>query len=108
MKTYVLALSFATASLQATAGCVALDYQEMKDMKPDELLDAWCEVRLAVNKNMTESIAALGDRNPDSEGVARQNAFDQCFGQAKRIERILETKGIAKKDLLGICVAKGK
>jgi hypothetical protein len=95
-------------TLQASAGCVALDYQEMKDMKADELVEAWCDVRHALNQNVTDSIDALSRKRPASDAATSQDQFDQCMGQAKRIERVLGTKGIAQKDLLGKCKAKGK
>lgn len=108
MKTFLAALGLAFVALPASAGCVALDYQEMKDMKATELVDAWCEVRQAVNQNVSDGIEALGGKRPAADGATRQDQFDQCIGQAKRIERVLETKGVAQKELLGMCTAKGK
>lgn len=108
MGKIAIGILISIVNLHATAGCVALDYQEMKDMKADDLVNEWCEVRLALGKNMDESIEGIGHRSSDSAKAARQNEFDQCMGQSSRIARVLESKGIPKQDLLKMCVARGK
>ena len=100
----LLACSFMAGT--ASAGCVQLDYQEMKDMNTEDLVSEWCEVRLVLSRNLEDGIDALGQRGPKLDEAAHQDEFDQCMGQSKRIARALETKGIPKKDLLNMCLAK--
>lgn len=77
----------------------------MKDMKAEELIAEWCTVRQTMNANYTAGVAAIVARRPQSEQAASQDEFDQCVGQAKRIARVLESKGIPTKGLIEKCNA---
>lgn len=112
MKTYFLALSLATVSLSASAGCAALDYQEMKDMKPAELLKEYCKysTRVAADqadadrqnvyaaslRRINESAFGVFDmqRNRDAlqadqSAAAATESAQQCQSQMQRIARVL-------------------
>ena len=105
MKKPLIACTLSILALPAFAGCVALDYQEMKDMKTDDLIAEWCTVRKTVNANYDAGVAAMGSRQRQSEKAASQDEFDQCIGQAKRIARVLESKGVPTKGLIEKCSA---
>jgi hypothetical protein len=74
-------------------------------MKSQELIAEWCTVRQAVNENTSSGIEAIGSRQRPSEKGASQDEFDQCIGQAKRIARVLESKGVPTKGLIDRCKA---
>jgi hypothetical protein len=105
MKKFLSACVIFLTAIPAFAGCVALEYQEMKDMKAEELIAEWCTVRQTVNENTSAGIGAIGSRQRPADKAASQDEFDQCIGQAKRIARVLESKGIPTKELIGRCSA---
>lgn len=95
MKDLVLVLLFGITSASAFAGpCVALDYQEMKDMSASELLQETCKANKISMENLDYSIG-----NP-SLSKASQDAMrdhEQCAGQVDRMKRLLKSKGIEGK-----------
>jgi hypothetical protein len=108
MKNILIAFTISLTALPSFAGCVALDYQEMKVMKAEELIAEWCTVRQTVNGNTSASIEAIGSRQRPADKAASQDEFDQCIGQAKRIARVLESKGVPTKGLIEKCNAAGE
>ncbi|WP_314435506.1 hypothetical protein [Massilia timonae] len=94
----LMAVQHATAS-----SCAALDYQEMKDMPTVELLSESCEIGSAIAKNLDEGMAAIGRSSQPSSRAIRQTNFDNCIAQARRVDRILETKGITKDTARALC-----
>jgi hypothetical protein len=95
------------ASAPAFAGpCVALDYQEMKDMSADELAKEACKANKASSDSFDESIKYPSLSAASSEAMRDS---EQCSGQVDRMLRILKSKGITEK-LYVICEqqAKGK
>jgi hypothetical protein len=84
----------------AIAGsCVPLDYQEMKDMSPADLIRESCAARKAANLAFQAGVDNIG-RHGSSDVQA---SFDQCIGQVRRIDRVLETKGVEKSSLSESC-----
>jgi len=74
--------------------CVALDYQEMKDMSTNDLVKEACKTNATSMSNLDESIAS------QSLSRARQEAMrdhEQCSGQVDRMLRILKSKGVGEK-----------
>jgi hypothetical protein len=92
------------ASAPALAGpCVALDYQEMKDMSADELAKAYCKAGESRMASMDDVMANLrASEGPKPYPNAHDN-FDQCTGQLERIERVLSSKGIGKEAMKTLC-----
>jgi len=105
MKT--LATLFAvliTASAPVFAGpCVALDYQEMKDMSTDELLKEACSARSELSRALDETISNLDSIGGRLTFPNAQENFDQCNGQITRIDRVLTSKGMSKEQIIAAC-----
>jgi hypothetical protein len=97
----------AALAAPAFAGrCVALDYQEMKDMSADQLLDEACKARVSGAQSYDEkklNLDARGGRQPFPNA---QENFDQCIGQISRIDRVLESKGLTKEKVIDVCQAR--
>lgn len=75
----------------------------MKDMSTAELLSESCEIGSAVTKNLDEGMAALGRSNQSSSSEVRQTNFENCIAQSRRVDRILENKGITKDTARALC-----
>lgn len=96
-----------TLAAPALAGpCVALDYQEMKDMSADELIKEACNVRWSISQNLKDEINNVGSDPGRAPSPNASDNFQQCMGQAGRIERVLESKGMSKTAVSEICEAK--
>jgi hypothetical protein len=103
MKNLVAGSAFILLSMPALAGtCVALDYQEMKDMSAEEVTMEACKVQKAAGEYLEQTIENIGGRGPKPYPNAQAD-FDQCMGQATRIERVLESKGVPKASLPELC-----
>jgi hypothetical protein len=106
MKTVLLTVSFFLVCHPAIgAPCTALDYQEMKDMAAEELIQEACLTRQKISENLDDGIQSIGSRRPSGSSTSSTNDFEQCTGQSNRIERVLATKGVEKSSLLGLCEA---
>lgn len=101
-----LALLCAVAAPAIAGPCVALDYQEMKDMSADELLNEACNARLALGRSLDETITNLGARDGAPTFPNAQESFDQCAGQITRIDRVLASKGLTKEAVIEACQKK--
>jgi len=97
--TAALALFCAIAAPAFAGPCVALDYQEMKDMTVDELATAVCKAREARRQSLDDAIATRDERNASST----HDNFDQCTGQIERVERVLTSKGVSKDAMKALC-----
>ena len=103
MKNLVAGFAFILLSIPAFAGtCVALDYQEMKDMSVEEVTIEACKARKAAGEYLDQTIENIGGRGPKPYPNAQAD-FDQCMGQTTRIERVLESKGIPKSSVPELC-----
>jgi len=103
MKNLVAGSAFILLSIPALAGtCVALDYQEMKDMSAEEVTIEACKVQKAAGEYLEQTIENIGGRGPKPYPNAQAD-FDQCMGQAARIERVLESKGVPKASVPELC-----
>lgn len=103
MKKLALLFAVLATAAPAFAGpCVALDYQEMKDMSADELVKEHCKVVKSQLASMDEVVSNLGSGADKPFPTASDN-FDQCTGQLTRIERVLASKGITKELLKDAC-----
>jgi hypothetical protein len=84
-----------TLSAPALAGpCVALEYQEMKDMSVNDLVKEACKANATGKRNFDDSIA-----NPSISAAAQEamRDYEQCSGQIDRMLRILKSRGITEK-----------
>jgi hypothetical protein len=94
----------AALAAPAFAGpCVALDYQEMKDMPADELVKEACKARAALDQNYNENELNLNTRSGPKPFPNAQDNFDMCAGQITRIDRVLESKGMRKDSVNAAC-----
>ena len=93
MKHLALALLIAAGCTPAFAGpCVALDYQEMKDMSADDLVREACKARDINNDNSKQAIENLGMARKPFPGA--EDNQTQCNGQIDRMLRIIKSKGV--------------
>jgi hypothetical protein len=100
LKIFSLLVLLGACAVPAIAGpCVALDYQEMKDMSADQLTVEACKARDIRRQSLDESIAT---HDPRVASSASDN-FEQCTGQIERIERVLTSKGISKDAMKDPC-----
>jgi hypothetical protein len=103
MKNLVAGSAFILLSIPALAGtCVALDYQEMKDMSTVDVTVEACKARKAAGEYLDQTIENIGGRGPKPYPNAQAD-FDQCMGQVTRIERVLESKGVPKESVPELC-----
>ncbi|RFP19144.1 hypothetical protein [Duganella sp. BJB475] len=99
-------LTLALIAGTASAGCVPLDYQEMKEMKPDDLMTELCAARSqakAYIKDADDStiygsrLSGYGSNAEVDEAYAKGDSLRElskaCAGQALRMERILVAAG---------------
>lgn len=114
---YVLGLLM-TIALPASAGetCVALDYQEMKEMKKEALVKEYCSAHLLVlfyhvqgefnstMGDMQSKLAAVGRgatkreyevaaSKSNADSVKSYGISEQCKSQRNRIGRVLAQSG---------------
>ena len=102
MKAICVAFLMGCTALPAAAGpCVALDYQEMKDMSAEELIAERCKAGAALVEAFDEGIQNIG-RGPKSFPNAQEN-FDECTGQIARMDRVLASKGVTKDSVVATC-----
>lgn len=108
MKKLLVALAAAGAlTSPAFAGpCVALDYQEMKDMPTDELAKEFCKAGDERSTNMDEVLSNLRVTNGPKPFPTASDNFDQCDGQMTRIQRVLQSKGMDKQKVDDFCMAR--
>jgi hypothetical protein len=82
-------------SAPAFAGpCVALDYQEMKDMSVNELVKEACKANANWSRSFDDAIAS-----PSLSRAAQESTrdYEQCSGQIDRMVRILNSRGVTEK-----------
>ena len=97
-----LALLCAIAAPAIAGPCVALDYQEMKDMSVNGLAKEACKAR-AINENNSQQVLANLDATRVSEPFPdAQTNRGQCNGQIDRMVRVLASKGVTEK-LYALC-----
>jgi hypothetical protein len=103
MKNLLLALVVSAISIPALAGpCVALDYQEMKDMSADDLIKGACRARDLNDGNSKQAIENLGTAGTAKPFPGAEDNRAQCNGQIERMVRILQSKGVTEK-LYALC-----
>jgi hypothetical protein len=93
----VFAFLLACATPAFAGPCVALEYQEMKDMSADELAAAACKAREANKENFNEAMTNIDTRRGPKPYPNAESNQDQCNGQIERILRILKAKGVSEK-----------
>lgn len=104
LPAFVILSAFAAPSFAGP--CVALDYQEMKDMPVEELLNEACKARAAMGSSYDEIEINLGAPIGRKPFPNAQENFDQCNGQSTRIDRVLVTKGMSNDQIAAACRAK--
>lgn len=96
MKTFPpIFAALLAASASAFAGpCVALDYQEMKDMSTGELIKEACKANQSGSSSFDISM-----KYPSTSESAQDAMRDheQCSGQVDRMLRVLAAKGVTEK-----------
>lgn len=105
-KHIIVLAALASLAVPAFAGpCVALDYQEMKDMSADQLAKEYCKLNDVLSENMDQTMANLDTRYGPKPYPNAQDNFDQCHGQIERVERVLESKGMQRESAIKVCNA---
>jgi hypothetical protein len=104
MKTTILTALLLSAASANAGQCVALDYQEMKEMSLADLSIEYCRAHAEASKNLTDGISDLNRPRAKAPSGADDN-FDGCMNQIKRIERLLAQKGIEKPTVDSLCKA---
>lgn len=90
------AAAMSTASFGAMAEtCVALDYEEMKDMSTPELTKTYCSYHAEWQDNLESYLMRKGK---DSEELAHA-----CEGQVKRVGRTLKKREDGKQAIMDRC-----
>lgn len=123
MKNIAAAIMLLMGSSMAFANCPALDYQEMKEMKVDDLAKEYCKVKAktagyiadsrAESKYSSDlrdinSISRSRQREDDAnealgKAVKLQESADQCRSQEVRIERVLALNGVSDSAVKAMC-----
>jgi hypothetical protein len=98
-----LAILCSLAAPAFAGPCVALDYQEMKDMSADELAKAYCRASESRMASMDDIMTNLHASDGPKPFPNAHDNFDQCTGQLERIERVLSSKGIGKDATKTLC-----
>ncbi|AWL04255.1 hypothetical protein ACFOHT_10000 [Massilia oculi] len=103
MKKFIAAAALSAISSATFASpCVALDYQEMKDMSVEELALEACKASASAVSSFEKNMENLGRRGPKPYPDAQAD-FDQCMGQSARMERVLAAKGVPKEKIPAVC-----
>lgn len=123
MKNIAISIALLLVSGLALADCPALDYQEMKEMKPDDLSKEYCKAKSKSENYAAQSkiekkyssdlqnLNAFGrsrarDVDADeatSKAAKLKEAADQCQSQESRTARILVARGLDETSLKTIC-----
>ncbi len=99
-----LALLIGT-TLPAIAGsCVALDYQEIKEMAEEDLQKELCKVTVSIDANFKDLLGPLGTRPGDHQRLV--GLIENCVSQRDRITRVLAQKGVKVTSEYAACKAK--
>ena len=77
--------------------CVALDYQEMKDMSINELVKETCSAEANNDGNDRQVLANLDATRVAKPFPNAEQNREQCAGQIDRMLRILKSRGISEK-----------
>ena len=99
MRKHLFTLAvLAVLSAPVFAGpCVALDYQEMKDMSVNDLVMAACKANGANENNFNQSMLNIETRRGPKPFPDAERDYDVCQGQIDRMTRVLNSKGVAEK-----------
>ncbi|RWA54698.1 hypothetical protein AU476_09190 [Cupriavidus sp. UYMSc13B] len=96
------------------ASCQALGYEELKDMKTDELVAEWCADAKAETQLLRDQMMSVTSyshsRGDDEDADKAGNRIEKCRGQIQRIERILSQRdqGMTKDAIRTACNASKK
>ncbi|HWV02967.1 hypothetical protein [Ralstonia sp.] len=110
MAKLAVAVALAVGSFSAVAAsCQALGYDELKDMKKEELVAEWCTDAKANSSLIDDQMRALttfSHSEEDDEDAHRAGSrIEKCQGQLQRIERILlqRDQNMGKEALRAAC-----
>jgi hypothetical protein len=96
-----LALAFATVFVTAApaiAGpCVALDYQEMKDMSVNDLVVEACKASRTNEINFNQYLLNIESSRGSKPFPEADKNYDVCKGQIDRMMRVVVAKGVVEK-----------
>jgi hypothetical protein len=82
--------------------CVALDYQEMKDMTVHDLVVEACRAREVNEANFALVMSNLETRRGPKPFPDADAETQQCNSQTERMLRILKSKGV-NEDIKALC-----
>ena len=104
-----LVLTFSASA----APCPALQYEELKDMSPEELSKEFCAMEGNAAKSWGDVLdmrRGAGMRGDVDEAAAQalDSEGDQCHNQAERIKRVLSRKGVDTSGMRYDLTCKGK
>lgn len=104
MKKLILALAvlFTYAAPASALPCVALDYQEMKDMAVNDLVVEACKAREINEVNFGLVMRNLDTRRGPKPFPDADAETQQCNSQADRMLRVLKSKGVTE-DIKVLC-----
>jgi hypothetical protein len=98
----------AALAVPAFAGpCVALDYQEMKDMSVNELVAEACKAQQIGDAGFQQVMTNLDTKRGAPPYPNAEAEVLQCAGQRDRIMRILKTKNVTE-NLPELCKQQGQ
>lgn len=119
LKTLALLFCLPLSNLAWGGTCVALDYQEMKDISKEDLTKEYCKASSTMKLNTlgakaatlmadvqrkTGEIRAAKDNEAENEKYIAENS--QCEAQIERMKRVLTQKGVEDFDLKILCPSK--
>ena len=107
---FLIASVVVSLNLPALAApCSSLSYDELQDMKVEELTKELCTARKVATENRSEAFDKVISRYaPDPAGAdALSNEADKCENEQKRILRVLTKKNVEteKIDYAAVCKA---
>lgn len=103
---FTIAITLASITPAFAGACVALDYQEMKDMSAEDLSAQTCKYRSAMNAAFSEAIADIGRPRGAPANTTADETRAECSGQLERMARVLKMREITEDDVQRHCTAK--
>jgi hypothetical protein len=94
---FVLAALAVLAAPAFATPCVALEYQEMKDMSVNDLVVEACKDNDKNELNFKSYLLNIESSRGPKPFPDADKDYDVCKGQIERIVRVLNSKGITEK-----------
>lgn len=111
---YIVVLMLCTIPSAMAEICVALEYQELKEMKIDDLVTEYCAIKqktdfgklsIDISMDLFKMDRAMGSVTERKSAALDEkiNAQTKCTAQQSRLGRVLETKGHDETNLAELC-----